>query len=1058
MKKRVLALFLALMGWSVCAHADFSELPNGLGVVLSTTSGERVGTLAGGGVVEVHVVTDNIELHPLDGIQAAQFGVTVDPRLQVLGRTPNSNAFFVQNPTADEWILGFLNCVNPSASPFTLVTYLVQLPAGATDVDDLRINVGPVASIGEPMLYGRCNNPADLLRFAPAGGVTLNATLPAAVHVSSSVDVHVEGRNLELAWETSGASSATLQGAPVALVGNSTDSPLSDTVYEIVASNGSDSNAAQVLVEVIREPRVESFTVDLVDGSARLAWDVRGATTIAVDAVSGVGQVAFGGALVPIDRLSWELRATNEWGTTSLVAAIEVNENEPPLIAVFDALPDNFVFGQAVTLRYVVLNVDTAQIDNGVGSLDVGVDTVVVNPSTSTSYTLSATNGFGTSMATVNVTLAPTTVTLFEANPDVVYGGFPTTLQWSVSSADPSSIGITPDVGPVPPDGSVQVTPTASPTTYTLSASNAETSTSATTTVTWKVPDATLAVSNAQPYPQNAVTITADIQGAQSANLQPGFGTIAAAGGEFVVFVTEPTTFVLECTNAAGTTTRTVDVTPLAPTINSFAPDVTPIAAGTSAVLSWDLIGSDSATVQPVGYTSSSPSDQLVVNPSETTEYTLVATNAAGTSTASTTIEVVPLIIESFTASPQLLGAGQSSTLSWVVLGSGTVSIDGEGAQPSEGSLVVSPTESRTYTLRATTGAFEITAEVQVIVVEDADATIALSWSPDEFPGVRPNLQPFFIFDWYVVVFGVPGFEVYEVRVEVDPCVVVAGISLNPPNALNVAFAPGDFIVGLGSCVSGDFVEVIRHTALIITPDPACVAEGVISLGAPTPSSFNPPVPGWVDCESPSNLNPFNIGPPLTFSDTTPVPVVSFSLEARPHPNGVEVTWEVPAGVLPSEINIYRNVGNGAMEMAVSVPGSSGRSSWVDSTAPLGQDLRYQLVARVGGIEMSSESVVFRSGQISARRSGLLANWPNPFNPSTDLRFVLAEPGEARLRVVDLSGRLVRTFGLPGLSAGEHSVTWHGTDDRGQTVASGVYVVEFESGSVRDARRITLLK
>ena len=92
----------------------------------------------------------------------------------------------------------------------------------------------------------------------------------------------------------------------------------------------------------------------------------------------------------------------------------------------------------------------------------------------------------------------------------------------------------------------------------------------------------------------------------------------------------------------------------------------------------------------------------------------------------------------------------------------------------------------------------------------------------------------------------------------------------------------------------------------------------------------------------------------------------------------------------------------------------------------------------------------------------LLANAPNPFNPSTKLRFVLDRAGEVALNVYDVSGRLVRAFPAAAYEAGEHSVTWDGRDASGRSVASGVYQVRLsarvEGEMVRETRSVVLSK
>ena len=88
----------------------------------------------------------------------------------------------------------------------------------------------------------------------------------------------------------------------------------------------------------------------------------------------------------------------------------------------------------------------------------------------------------------------------------------------------------------------------------------------------------------------------------------------------------------------------------------------------------------------------------------------------------------------------------------------------------------------------------------------------------------------------------------------------------------------------------------------------------------------------------------------------------------------------------------------------------------------------------------------------------LLPAHPNPFNPATTVSFELAAAGRARLAVYALDGRLVKVLADEVFAAGPAQRTWSGRDTAGRTVASGVYVVRLETGDVREAQRITLLK
>jgi aminopeptidase N len=88
----------------------------------------------------------------------------------------------------------------------------------------------------------------------------------------------------------------------------------------------------------------------------------------------------------------------------------------------------------------------------------------------------------------------------------------------------------------------------------------------------------------------------------------------------------------------------------------------------------------------------------------------------------------------------------------------------------------------------------------------------------------------------------------------------------------------------------------------------------------------------------------------------------------------------------------------------------------------------------------------------------LAQNFPNPFNPRTTMRFSLSERSMVRLRVYDVTGRLVAIVADRIYPAGAHSVKWDGTNLRGQQVASGIYFCRLQAGSNMATRKMLLLR
>ncbi len=84
---------------------------------------------------------------------------------------------------------------------------------------------------------------------------------------------------------------------------------------------------------------------------------------------------------------------------------------------------------------------------------------------------------------------------------------------------------------------------------------------------------------------------------------------------------------------------------------------------------------------------------------------------------------------------------------------------------------------------------------------------------------------------------------------------------------------------------------------------------------------------------------------------------------------------------------------------------------------------------------------------------------PNPFNPTTEIRFTLDAGAHAVLSVFDASGRLVRVLQDATLPAGQHRQSWDGRNDKGEAMPSGIYLARLlENGKSTAAGKLTMCK
>ena len=85
-------------------------------------------------------------------------------------------------------------------------------------------------------------------------------------------------------------------------------------------------------------------------------------------------------------------------------------------------------------------------------------------------------------------------------------------------------------------------------------------------------------------------------------------------------------------------------------------------------------------------------------------------------------------------------------------------------------------------------------------------------------------------------------------------------------------------------------------------------------------------------------------------------------------------------------------------------------------------------------------------------------NYPNPFNPTTTLRFDLPEVSDITLTIYNMLGQKVRTFNYQNTSAGYHSIKWNATNDYGDPLGAGVYLYQLQTKDFVKTRKMVLLK
>ena len=84
--------------------------------------------------------------------------------------------------------------------------------------------------------------------------------------------------------------------------------------------------------------------------------------------------------------------------------------------------------------------------------------------------------------------------------------------------------------------------------------------------------------------------------------------------------------------------------------------------------------------------------------------------------------------------------------------------------------------------------------------------------------------------------------------------------------------------------------------------------------------------------------------------------------------------------------------------------------------------------------------------------------YPNPFNPSTAIKFIVQKEADVSIVVYNLLGQVVKILLSENVRNGEYEIKWNGTDDNGNKVSSGIYIINMITGNFNKSIKTVLIK
>lgn len=477
-----------------------------------------------------------------------------------------------------------------------------------------------------------------------------------------------------------------------------TVTPTATTIYTVIASNGTCTNSATSTITTLSAPVLNPVASPTAVCSGNSSTLTAGGALTYTWIPGGFNTASV--SVTPTVTTTYSVSGTNALGCVS-TETVDVIVNTNPVISTAGTSTAICVGGTA-TLNASGANSYTWNPGN------IPLSSVVVSPGTTTTYTVTGeTNGcIGTETVTVNVNPTPTVNT--SASSSTICLGATTTLSatgalsytWSPGAFTGSTVAVNPTVTTI----------------YTVTGENgANCSTIATLTITVN-PLPVISATGAPTALCSSGNVTLSASGASTYTWNPGNLT----GSTVTSSISATTSFTVSGTAPSGcTNTAIVTVTVDTPPVISANPSPSAICLGGSSTLT--ATGSSGFTWTPGGLTGTT----VVVTPTISTIYTVVAVNGACTSSVTVPVTVNALPVLAASSSPTSICSGNSATLS----ATGATSYTWNPGSLIGASVAVTPANSTIYSVTGTNGS-GCTSSTTVALFVQSTPTVLASASP----------------------------------------------------------------------------------------------------------------------------------------------------------------------------------------------------------------------------------------------------------------------------------------------------------------------------------------
>ncbi len=191
-----------------------------------------------------------------------------------------------------------------------------------------------------------------------------------------------------------------------------------------------------------------------------------------------------------------------------------------------------------------------------------------------------------------------------------------------------------------------------------------------------------------------------------------------------------------------------------------------------------------------------------------------------------------------------------------------------------------------------------------------------------------------------------------------------------------------------------------------------------------------------------------------------PVELTTFTARFTP-PSSVELNWSTATEVNNYGYDVERSSSNSSWQNIGFVAGSGNSNSLKEYSFTDNPTGGTSFNYRLKQIDVDGKFKYYDALTVSLTVSNevqLFQNNPNPFNPSTAIKFYIPNTSDVTIKIFDMLGREVTTLINQQTTTGYHIVYWNGEDSRGKAASSGVYLYRLTAGSYSETKKMNLLK